>query len=118
MSLRSLLRMRCTIQRWGTREPNDLGHIGPPQWADATSGVRCLVQQHSARILRSAAGVNITYNATGFFLPATDLRARPHQAEKMDRIRVTAGGQGTYDVKGVIDEAGMDRLLTVALESA
>lgn len=117
MSVRSLLTMECRIERWATREPNSLGVVGPATWAAVVSGVPCLVQQHGARLLRSAQGVEITYNATGFFLIGTDLRAKVGQTKLNDRIVVTRNGSGTYHVRGVVDEAGKQAMLTVALEA-
>lgn len=117
MSVRSLLTQRCTVSRWQNRVPDELGVIGPPVFTVVKSDVLCLVQHHSARVLRSAHGIDVTYTATGFFLPGEDVRPKPGQTDHADRITVVSGGSGTYKTQGVLDEAGKGALLTVALEA-
>lgn len=119
MSLYTLLSQTCTIQRWAPRQPDSIGHVGPPAWNSVALGVRCNIQHHGARYMQSEEGRDVMWNATGYFLPGTDIRCFPGQqsSNEGDRVLLTEGGsQGTYKVVGVLDQAGKGRMLTVALE--
>lgn len=117
MSVRSLLSQRCTIKRWATRTPDELGVVGTPAYVNVATDVPCLIQHHGARVLRSAGGIEITYSATGYFLTGTDVRPATGQAKQADRITLTRNGSGTFQTRGVIDEAGKGSHLAVALEA-
>lgn len=115
MSLRSLLTQTCTIKRWGTREPDDFGVVGPADYQPVKSNVPCLVQDRGATRTIRQGGHDFTFNAVGFFLPTEPIRPKASGGQNADRIHISDGR--VYEVRGVEDEAGKGELLTVRLEA-
>lgn len=111
MSIASLLSQRATIQRW-SRSVDDYGEM-TPSWANSSTDVPCLVQQKNGRIAMSPAGREYEFSAVGYFRPGTDIKPQPSDGGEADRIVVNGG---TYEVRGVGDEAGKAELFTVYLE--
>jgi len=111
MSLSGLLTQRATVQRW-SRTVDDYGEI-TPNWANSSTDVPCLVQQRNGTIASTAAGREYDFSAVGFFKPGTDIKPQASDSGEGDRIVVDSA---TYQVRGVGDEAGKQKLLTVYLE--
>ena len=111
MSLSGLLTQRATIQRW-TRSVDDYGEV-TPTWANSDTDVPCLVQQKNGRISMTGTGREYEFTAVAFVKPGTDIKPQPGDGGEGDRIVV---GSGTYEVRGVGDETGKNKMLTVYLE--
>ena len=115
MSYRSMLRQRCTIERWSAREPDSNGEPTATYRIKET-GVRILVQDHAPRSMTDERGITVKFRATGYVLSGTDLRPTVNQ-DKPDRVCITKNGCGTYKVLGVLDTSGQSRGLEIALEA-
>jgi head-tail adaptor len=113
MSLIGLLTQRATIQRW-TRTVDDYGEIAP-SWSDSSTDVPCLVQQKNGRVAMGDAGREYEFSAVGFFRPGVDIQPQSSDDSDGDRIVVDSG---TYQVRGVADETGKNKMLTAYLERA
>ena len=111
MSLASLLTQRATIQRW-SRTVDDYGEVSP-NWANSSTDVPCLVQQKNGKIAETAAGREYEFSAVGFFKPGADIKPQASDNADGDRIVVDSA---TYQVRGVGDECGKGKMLTVYLE--
>jgi len=111
MSLSGLLTQRATIERWA-RTVDDYGE-STPSWASSSTDVPCLVQQRNGRIAETAAGREYEFSAVGFFKPGADIKPQASDNADGDRIVVDSA---TYQVRGVGDETGKGKMLTVYLE--
>lgn len=115
MSLGGLLINRCAIERWATREPgSDFTFDGTGSYQVVATGVKCAIQERSVKQNRHIGGQSVEFNAVGYFKPGLDLRPSSSDPAHGDRIRVTGGG--LYYVRGVTDQVGHAKLLTVYLE--
>ena len=111
MSLSGLLTPRATVERWA-RTVDDYGEVSP-SWASSSTDVPCLVQQRNGKIADTPAGREYEFSAVGFFKPGADIKPQASDNADGDRIVVNSA---TYEVRGVGDETGKDRVLTVYLE--
>lgn len=111
MSLTGLLTQRCTIQRWA-RTVDDYGEMSP-SWSNSSTDVPCLVQQKNARMKFESAGRDYEFDAMGFFKPGVDIKPQADDGGNGDRLSL---GSATYQVRGVADETGRNKMLTVYLE--
>ena len=111
MSLSGLLTQRATIERW-TRTVDDYGEVAP-SWASSSTDVPCLIQQRNGKIDDTPAGREYDFSAVGFFKPGADIKPQASDNADGDRIVVDSA---TYEVRGVGDETGKGKVLTVYLE--
>ena len=111
MSLTGLLTQRCTIQRWA-RTVDDYGEM-TPSWSNSSTDVPRLVQQKNAKTEFTSAGRDYEFDAMGFFKPGVDINPQASDSGNGDRITI---GSATYQVRGVGDETGRNKMLTVYLE--
>lgn len=111
MSLASLLTQRATIERWA-RTVDDYGEIAP-SWSSSSTDVPCLIQQKNGRIAMSPEGREYEFSAVAYFRPGTDIKPQPEDGGEGDRIVVDSG---TFEVRGVADEAGKVKMLTAFLQ--
>jgi hypothetical protein len=71
------------------------------------------VQQRNGKIADTPAGREYEFSAVGFFKPGADIKPQASDNADGDRIVVNSA---TYEVRGVGDETGKGRVLTVYLE--
>lgn len=115
MSLRNLLKHRCTIRR-STPVNND--GVMQPAWSDVARCVPCLVQEGQGGLKRSASGEFLQYDAIGYFAPGTDIRpqAKHDRSDRLIMESPTRVKGARYTVLLVTDEAGMGNHLVAHLE--
>lgn len=116
MSLRSMLRQRCKVERWSSRVPHSSGVLQSGYETVATN-VPCLIQDKNATLEATVGGRNVTFDAEGFFKQRSDIRPGRTDTEHPDRVTLTRNGTGVYLTRGTLDEAGHQRLKTVRLKS-
>lgn len=115
MSLSSLLTQLCTIRR--PTKVNTDGII-TTTFADAATGVRCLVQEKAGQVRGVSAGNVLEYDATAFFLPNVDVRPGAASDALSDEIHLTGPSSHSgqkFVVLMVADESGKFRLKTAYL---
>ncbi len=114
MSSAAMMQHRCTIMR---NTPANVDGQIVPDWANVTTGQRCLIQEGSGEVKATRGGQGLVYDAIGFFPAATDIRPRG-QHDQSDRITLTAPTHlngVTFLVNLVTDESGMGNHLTAYL---
>lgn len=116
MSLRTLLKHRCTIKRATVTNTNG---IPSKAWSTTVASSQpCLIQEEAGSIDRGRGGQALEYDATGYFPPDANLKPRGGD-DAPDQITVTAPARmaGTvYLVEHVSDQSGQDRLLNAYLK--
>lgn len=114
MSLQSMLRHRCTIQR---NTSTNVNGVLTPSWSTIDTGVPCLVQEGAGRVRSTSAGFGLEFDAIGFFMPWVNLRPQGNH-DAGDRILMTlpASPGTTYLVLKAGDEAGQGTHLEVYLQ--
>lgn len=117
MSIESLLTQECTIKRWTPRTKDSNFEVAPASYATIAENVPCLIQHKGTTVKPAIAGQKTGFAAVGFFMPDVDLRPGPADAKQADQVVLTAGGTGTFFVRGAMDESGQGKLLTVQLET-
>jgi hypothetical protein len=60
-----------------------------------------------------SAGRDYEFDAMGFFKPGVDIKPQADDGGNGDRLSL---GSATYQVRGVADETGRNKMLTVYLE--
>jgi hypothetical protein len=111
MSVAGLLTQRATIQRWA-RTVDDYGE-STPTWANNSTDVPCLVQQKSGSIAMGSGGREYQFSAMAYFETSADIEPEAGSSGEGDRVVV---GAATYQVRGVGDECGKNKMKTVWLE--
>ena len=114
MSLESLLVQTCEIHRWSPRSVGSDRTLDGGRYTLLTSGVRCNVQEKSARIKKTIGGQIVEFSAVGYFEPETDLRAAPQDGQHEDLVVLSDGSR--FFVKGVTDQTGRGFMHTVYLD--
>lgn len=100
MSLKSLLRHRCTI----LRQDIDLASGSPIyQWVEVKTGVRCFVdlnfvRQGKDQLWTPEAGRPTERAGVAFFMSTAPIK-------NGDWIKMTTGPSGTFELQAAIDEA-------------
>lgn len=116
MSLRSLLKHRCTIKRATVTNTNG---IPSKAWSTTVALAQpCLVQEKAGAIDRGGGGQALEYDAVGYFPADADLKPRGGD-DAPDQITITIPSRaaGTvYLVEHVSDSSGQDRLLNAYLK--
>lgn len=115
MSLRSLMRHRCTIKRNTTV---NTGGVVTPSWATVATSQPCLVQEDRGRIQTGPAGEALEYDAIGYFPAAADLRPRGGNDEPDQIVMESPARMAgvTFLVMHVHDESGQDKLANAYLQ--
>lgn len=113
MSVRAMLVQTATIARWSSRTPGSDLQVRP-DWAIVEAGVRCNVQVKGAVHSGTVDGIQVTWDAVGYFPAGTDLRPQVSDANKHGD-RVTVDG-ATYQVRAVHDQVGRSAFLKALLK--
>lgn len=111
MSIAGLLTDRATIERWA-RTVDDYGE-STPSWSSSSTDVPCLLQQKTGTISMGSGGREYVFSAMAYFETSADIEPEAGSTGEGDRIIVDSP---TYQVRGVGDECGKNKMKTVWLE--
>lgn len=120
MSLRRLLKHRCSIQRASTTASR--GVQVKSSWPDVETNLRCLLQEKKGRIQSGQQGEFFEYDAVCYIKPTSDLDIRPNANNDLaDRLKITkhpiaAIVDSVFEVVHANDTSGQGELLNVYLK--